>query len=63
MKHPPETLITVCDACLCASCWQYIFLCERYRSAGTRRMTVAQLRELGHESESYWKTDAELANQ
>jgi hypothetical protein len=58
----PDTLITVCDKCHRASCWQGIFMCDAARTADTRQMTVAQLRA-GHfgEHEDYWKTDEQLA--
>lgn len=57
-----EKLVTVCDSCLCASCWQYEFLCENYKEAGTRQMTIPQLRELNREHPCYWKADHEIAN-
>lgn len=56
-----DDLITVCDNCLCASCWQGEFYCENYKSAGTTQKTRRELRERGMEDEHYWKTDAELA--
>jgi hypothetical protein len=46
--------ITVCDACLQASCWQGIFMCNEARDAGVVVKTVAQLRKLHLENESYW---------
>lgn len=55
-------LITVCDHCLQASCWQAIFFCDYAREAGTIQKTRAELRKLNRENESYWKTDEELAN-
>ena len=39
-----------------------IFFCPDYRTEGTVQKTVAELRALGLENESYWKSDAELAN-
>ncbi len=54
-------LITVCDKCLQASCWQGIFLCDRAINAGVVQITVADLRTLDREHESYWKTDKELS--
>jgi hypothetical protein len=56
-----ERLVTVCSACLTASCWQYVFLCDKHKSAGTVQKTVAQLRALGLEHHSYWKSDEEVA--
>ena len=55
-------LITVCDHCLKASCWQGVYMCEEARGAGTRRMTESELRELDAEHPDYWLTDEELAN-
>ena len=46
--------ITVCDVCLQASCWQGIFMCDEARDAGTVVKTVAELRKLKLENESYW---------
>ena len=47
--------ITVCDACLTACCWQGIFYCDKYKTAGIKQMTVKELRILNRENESYWK--------
>ena len=62
IENAEERLVTVCDACLQASCWQGIYYCDDYQYAGTVQKTVAELRELGRENPSYWKTDEELAN-
>ena len=56
-----ESMIQVCDKCLCASCWQSIFMCDEYFDAGTVYKTVAELRELNLEHSDYWKTDEQLA--
>lgn len=56
-----ERIITVCDYCLQASCWQGEFLCDYAKSAGTRRMSESRLRELSRESPDYWLTDEEAA--
>lgn len=50
-----KDVIVVCDACKRASCWQGKLFCEDYMSAGTQEMTVAELRKLGLEHESYWR--------
>lgn len=50
-----DPLITVCDACLCASCWQGVFYCQRYKSAGTKRMRRSELAALDRESPDYWE--------
>lgn len=49
--------VTVCAACLQASCWLGIFMCEQARGAGTVEKTVAELRDLKREHPSYWFKD------
>ncbi len=46
--------ITVCDACLQASCWQGEFMCDKSRGAGTVEKSKAELERLGLEHPSYW---------
>ncbi len=48
-------MITVCAACLRASCWQGKFLCEDYLTAGTAEKTREELEALGLENPDYWK--------
>lgn len=48
-------LVTVCDHCLQASCWQGLFMCQQSREAGIVYKTVAELRKLGLENPCYWK--------
>lgn len=61
-KGPPDSdLITVCDKCLRASCWQGIWMCEESKWAGIIQKTKKELRDLDRENPSYWKTDEELA--
>ena len=48
-------LVTVCSACLRASCWWGEFYCDEYKTAGTVDKTVRELRALGYEHENYWK--------
>lgn len=48
-------LVTVCDECLRACCWQGVFYCERYKTAGTTQKTVAELRALALEHPDYWR--------
>ena len=47
--------VTVCGACLQASCWQGLFYCGEYRTAGTVEKTVAELRALNLEHADYWE--------
>jgi hypothetical protein len=54
-KIKDEDRVTVCDNCLQASCWQGIFMCDEARDAGVVVKTVAELRKLKLENESYWQ--------
>ena len=53
-----DVLVTVCDACLRACCWQGEFMCDDARTASTFQRTVAELRAGNYgEHESYWNID------
>ena len=47
--------VTVCSACLQASCWQGAFYCDEYKTAGTVEKTIAELKKLALEHPSYWR--------
>ena len=47
--------VTVCAACLQASCWQGAFYCDEAKTAGTVEKTVAQLQGMNLEHPDYWK--------
>lgn len=49
---PNTRKVTVCSACLTASCWHYEYCCEQYRTANTTERTVGQLRALALEHPS-----------
>lgn len=49
--------VTVCAACLQASCWQGAFYCEEAKTAGTVEKTRTELRRLALEDPSYWDID------
>lgn len=50
MKVDPSTReVTVCGACLTASCWHGEFMCEKSRTAKTVQRSVAELRALNRE--------------
>jgi len=49
------TLITVCSACLRASCWAGEFMCQQSYHAGSVTKTVEELRGLNLESPDQWK--------
>ncbi len=51
-----DDLVTVCASCLCASCWQGMFMCSEAATADVVDKTVAELRELNLESSDYWET-------
>ena len=53
-------MITVCDKCFTASCWQGIYMCQESQNAGTIQKTRAELIGLNLEHQSYMKTDQEL---
>lgn len=53
-----DRLVTVCDKCLQASCWQGIFMCQDAQNAGTVEKTVRELKALGRENPSYWEKRA-----
>ena len=46
MKLPDDLKVTVCDACNRCCCWQGIFFCDDYMTAGTKEITVAEWREI-----------------
>lgn len=52
-----EQVVTVCDKCLCASCWQGEFYCQDFVGAGTVEKTVSELEDLGLEDSSYWNLE------
>jgi len=52
-----EKTITVCDNCLCASCWRGFLMCEGAKDAGTVEKTIEELKELNLEHPSYWRDE------
>ena len=50
-------MITVCDKCLRASCWQGLYKCDKSRDAGTVEKTREELEALDLEHSSYWEDD------
>lgn len=49
-----DPTITVCAACLKASCWQGVWMCEEARGADITQKTVAELTDLALEHPDYW---------
>lgn len=62
LSDSPDDLITVCDACKRASCWQGIFMCEQSRGAGTVEMRRDASVALDYEHPVYMRTDEELSD-
>lgn len=56
-----QSKVLVCDKCLTASCWYNVFICDEHRTAGTKVMTVAELRALpddgNRENEDNWSDE------
>lgn len=63
MKAWATDLITVCGSCYHASCWQGIFYCDDYKTAGTVRKTRKELKKMAEtgqcvaESSDYWSSE------
>src|ERR1700675_323703 len=55
-----DWMVTVCDACFKASCWQGIYPCDRAKTAGTVERKASELRELDRENLDFY-TPAALA--
>lgn len=58
-KQLEKLSVTVCAECLCASCWQGMFMCEKARMAGPTQRTGSQLAKLGREHSDWWKESLE----
>lgn len=52
-------MVTVCNSCLTAACWQGQFYCDNYRRAGTTEKSVGELLRLGKESAYYLEVKSE----
>lgn len=48
-------LITVCDECHRACCWQGTFMCDEARNAGTINLPLSELQQMALEHPDYWK--------
>lgn len=53
-------MITVCDQCFMACCWQGIFMCDNARDAGTVKKSRQELIALNLEHHCYMKSDQQL---
>ncbi len=52
-----QRLITVCSACLRASCWHGEFFCEGHYVAGTVKKTERQLAEINREHPHHYSRE------
>ena len=52
-QRDARELIWVCSECLCACCWAGIFMCQRSKHAGLKKITKREARRLGYEHEDY----------
>lgn len=62
---PDSWKVTVCSACLHASCWQGEFTCIDAGSAGTKQVSIGELRAIAKrhkhwEHESWWGKDEDV---
>ena len=55
MPSELKPLVTVCNKCFQASCWQGIFMCQRAQNAGTVDMFIEDLMKMGLEHPDHWK--------
>lgn len=49
--------VTVCDACLCASCWHGEFMCQRAWWAGIVDKLASELDELNREHPDHYSRE------
>ena len=52
-------MITVCDSCLRASCWQRDWTCNNYLTAGSVEKSAEELKKLSLENPDYWKNSGD----
>lgn len=50
-----NNLITVCDKCFTASCWQGRFMCQESRYAGVIEKSIDELEVLNLEHPDNWE--------
>jgi hypothetical protein len=56
MPKSKEKLITVCAACLRASCWQGVYYCDEASNSATVQLPRSKLIALRREHPSFWRT-------
>ena len=47
-------MVYVCEYCLTAACWLGVQFCHNIRTAGTKQMSVGELKALNLEHPCYW---------
>lgn len=52
-----DYMVTVCDACFTAACWQGEFYCDSSKTAGVVKKSIKELRKLNLEHPEYWEND------
>ena len=54
-----EQMVTVCDKCLRACCWQGILMCDDGLTASTIDLPISELKRLSREHPDYWISESE----
>lgn len=49
-----DRMVTVCDRCFRASCWNGVWPCDEYRTGGTVEKPMSELIELDLEHPDNW---------
>jgi hypothetical protein len=62
-EYDDSRLVTVCDACLMAACWQGKFMCQESRGAGTLKLPISELRKLNREHSDFWSVKADAGDE
>lgn len=47
-------MVTVCNKCLKATCWQGLFMCDESQTAGIIDMPIEDLKKINREHPSHW---------
>lgn len=55
-------VVTVCDKCHRACCWQGVFMCDDAYDAGTEKRNVIDLVEMNEEHPDYWNNELNSGN-
>ena len=55
-----KKIVQVCSICLSACCWQGEIMCSDAIAAGTKILSVYELKNLKKEDESYWSDETDI---